>query len=157
MKNKGLYSVAIAAVMTITLLVSVAVLQGCSASQIHIAAKSASGVAYGLATVEKENEILYSGGTINKAETNAIGNAVSAGTLANDAFAGCVRAVKDSGSSGEQQAIGCFRQLTDNLSKIEVSDLHVKNPDAEARIRLAWQSVNAALKTISAFLPENKT
>jgi predicted small secreted protein len=129
-------------------------LTACNEKDLSAASKAAAGVSAGLAAVEGENELLYNSGKIDKDETIVIAQAVRAGTYANDAFAGCVRGIHANGNEAGRQVYVCFSTLSDRLSQIQANDLHVKDPQAQQNLQLAWQSVNTALKAVEAFIPK---
>lgn len=136
------------------LLLTAMLMVSCKESDIHAGAKAAAGVAAGLGTVQQENELLYSSGKISAEESRTIAKAVEAGTYANDAFVQCVRNVKGTSAQSNAQVVACFQGLTNSLSTVQAQALFVKNPESQAALKLAFQSVQTALAALQALMPK---
>lgn len=120
----------------------------CSDSEVRSAAKAANGIANGLSVVQDQVEFWHDTvHAISDDEARAASLAVKDATVANDAFVDCVRAAKSQGSG-----VACFDALEANLEKNSAQILHVKNPDAQAALKLAFHSVDVAVGIIRSFL-----
>jgi hypothetical protein len=64
-----------------------------------------------------------------------------------------VRALNGVDASNKAQLVAYFQQLADSINTLnEQSVLYVKNPQAQQRLRLAYQAIDAALEAVKEFV-----
>ncbi len=126
---------------------------GCNDDDVRKAARAADGIASGLAGVQKVNVILYQGELISKDETKAIAVLVQQGTLANDEFIAKARTLRDLDPGNKALMLQWFGEVSASLDKLNREGvLHVKNPEAQARLSVAFASVKAGADIIASLL-----
>jgi hypothetical protein len=125
----------------------------CSKDQKHQAAQTAASLATALQAFEEANEELYAQKLVAAQETIAISQAVANASRANDQFVANVRALNGVDAHNKAQLVAYFQQLADSINALnEQSVLYVKNPQAQQRLRFAYQAIDAALEAVKEFV-----
>jgi hypothetical protein len=126
---------------------------GCNDSDIKKAAKAANDIAAALGGLETVSEQLYASKLISGDETIAVSNYIKSATLADDQFVAQVRALKKIDPNSKAQIVTLFASLAQSLDVLNQQGvLGVKNPDAKARLQVAFQTAQAAVDVISQML-----
>lgn len=125
----------------------------CSGSAIHKANLAAKQVADDLGAFESQIEQQYVVGNLSAAEAANLEKLCSQATLANDTFVGQIQSVSALNTSTSAQVATYFAQLVGQIELLNQQGvLQVKNPAAQAKLALYFQSVETGITVLSGVL-----
>lgn len=128
-------------------------LVACDDSDQHKAARAAAGIASGLKVVQAENEALYASGLVDKAEAVAIAQYVVDATRVNDQYIVQLRSLQAQKESNAAVYVGLAAGVVKSLDALHGDGvLHVKNPEARARLDLAFAAMEGSIEVLKALM-----
>ena len=131
---------------------------GCNDGDVRKAARAADSIASGLAAVQKANEAVFDAGLIDKEDAKAVSLLVKDATLANDVFVAKVRTLKEIDPSSKVALVRWFGELSASIEKLNQEGvLRVKNPEAKAKLSVAFAAVQAGLDIIGGLLQSSSS